>query len=417
VASMAGSETDPARESLGRLFLRFLRFGFLAWGGPVAQIAMIRQELVEEEKRISPERFNRVLAVYQVLPGPEATELCCYFGMLSRGRLGSIVAGLGFVLPGFVFMFILSWLYLAYGLTSPLALAAFAGVQPAVAALVVRAVHRIGGHAVHGWRLLTIAFVAAAATALGVHFLAVIVLAGLAHVAALPGRQRTAAAALLVIGAGMLIFFATRTEPPQWLFGTGARSPEVAAGADGAAAASDMARPSLLALTGSGLSAGLLTFGGAYTVIPFLQHDAVFSAHAWMTPSQFMDGLALSGVLPAPLIIFATFVGYLGGGALGALVMTIAIFAPAFSFTLIGHELLERAVENKALHALLDGVTAGVVGLIAIAAVALIKQGVTSPAAVVIFGLSLAALYRFKGKAIVPLVIGGAALAGLVLRS
>ena len=95
-------------ELLGKLFLRFLKFGSLAWGGPVAQIAMIRQELVAEEKWGSPQRFNRVLAMYQVLPGPEAHELCVYFGMLSRGRIGGIVAGLGFMLPGFFLMFLLS---------------------------------------------------------------------------------------------------------------------------------------------------------------------------------------------------------------------------------------------------------------------------------------------------------------------
>src|SRR5687767_3567398 len=104
--------TAPAtipREPYLKLFWRYLRFGFLAWGGPVAQIAMIRQELVEEEKWITPERFNRVLAVYQVLPGPEATELAVYFGMISRGRIGAFLAGLGFMTPGFLLMFALSW--------------------------------------------------------------------------------------------------------------------------------------------------------------------------------------------------------------------------------------------------------------------------------------------------------------------
>ena len=134
-------------ESLGRLFLRFLKFGCLAWGGPVAQIAMLRQELVSEEKWVSPQHFNRVLAMYQVLPGPEATELAVYFGMLSRGRIGGTLAGLGFVLPGFVLMFLLSWLYMRYGLKTTATFATvFAAIQAAVAALIVRAIHRIGGH-------------------------------------------------------------------------------------------------------------------------------------------------------------------------------------------------------------------------------------------------------------------------------
>ena len=122
---------------------------------------MIRQELVEEEKWISPEKFNRVLSVYQVLPGPEAHELCVYFGMLAGGRLGALLAGLGFMLPGFVLMLALSWFYVTYGISSPLFQSVFMGMQPAVAALIVRAVHRIGSHALHknAW-LWGIAFLA-----------------------------------------------------------------------------------------------------------------------------------------------------------------------------------------------------------------------------------------------------------------
>ena len=106
-------------QSLAGVFLRFLKFGLLAWGGPVAQIAMIKKELVEEERWIDGERFNRALAVYQALPGPEAHELCVYFGMLARGRIGAVLAGLGFMLPGFALMMALSWIYVKYGLQSP----------------------------------------------------------------------------------------------------------------------------------------------------------------------------------------------------------------------------------------------------------------------------------------------------------
>jgi hypothetical protein len=138
----AESVTNVPHEPLGRLFLRFLKFGSLAWGGPVAQIAMIRQELVAEEQWVTPEQFNRVLAMYQVLPGPEAHELCVYFGMLSRGRIGGILAGLGFMLPSFILMFLLSWLYVRYGLkTTGTFAVVLAAVQAAVAALIVRAVH------------------------------------------------------------------------------------------------------------------------------------------------------------------------------------------------------------------------------------------------------------------------------------
>lgn len=137
----------PPPEFYSRLFLRFLRFGLLAWGGPVAQIDMIRHELVECERWVTHDRFLRTLAVYQVLPGPEAHELCVYFGLLSRGRLGGVLAGLGFMLPGFLLMLLLSWLYAGQGIDQGSMAAAFAGVQPAVVALIVRAIGRIGSRA------------------------------------------------------------------------------------------------------------------------------------------------------------------------------------------------------------------------------------------------------------------------------
>jgi chromate transporter len=126
---------EVPKEPWLQLFLRFLRFGALAWDGPVAQIAMIRQELVDEERWISSGHFNRVLAVYQVLPGPEAHELCVYFGMRSRGRWGGVLAGLGFMLPGFVLMFALSWAYVA------LAALAVAGVAGYVVSMGVHSGH------------------------------------------------------------------------------------------------------------------------------------------------------------------------------------------------------------------------------------------------------------------------------------
>jgi chromate transporter len=170
---------------------------------------------------------------------------------------------------------------------------------------------------------------------------------------------------------------------------------------------------SLPALFWSGLKAGLLTFGGAYTVIPFLQRDAV-TRGAWMSNAQFLDGLALSGLLPAPLIIFSTFVGYLGGGPWGAVAMTLGIFLPAFSFTLVGHDALERWVHHPRIRLFLEGVTAGVVGLIAGTTLALLRVSLTSAGAVVLFAIVLAILFASKAKLVIPGVIAGAALWGWV---
>jgi chromate transporter len=164
----------------------------------------------------------------------------------------------------------------------------------------------------------------------------------------------------------------------------------------------------------SGLRAGLLTFGGAYTAIPFVRHDAV-ERNGWLTDRQFLDGLALGGVLPAPLIIFGTFVGYVAGGVAGALAMTLGIFLPAFAITLSGHATLERVEQNRALHDLLDGITAGVVGLIAATSVHLFRAGVSGWRRLALFAVALAVVYLWKSKAAVAVVVLGCALAGLAL--
>ena len=390
-------------EPLGRLFLRFLKFGSLAWGGPVAQIAMIRQELVTEEKWVTPQHFNRVFAMYQVLPGPEAHELCVYFGMLSRGRIGGILAGLGFMLPGFVLMFILSWLYVRYGLqTTGTAATIFATVQAAVAALIVRAVHRIGGHVLSDRWLWAIALIAVPAQLFGVHFAITLIAGGVAYVLAKQGWPRLAAALLIACSAGLIWWIVQNNFELAALGGAAVQQ------------GTGEGQRSLWELFVSGFKAGMLTFGGAYTVIPFLQKDSVAEG-AWMTNAQFLDGLALSSLLPAPLIIFATFVGYLGGGAAGAVVLTIGIFLPAFAFTLLAHDPLERIVNEPRVREFLEGVTAGVVGLIAGTSLALMKVSIVGIPTAVVFLVALAALFYFKAKFMIPLVVAGAALAGYVL--
>jgi chromate transporter len=406
-AGVAPANESSARvphEPLAKLLLRFLKFGFLAWGGPVAQIAMIRQELVTEEKWVSPEHFNRVLAMYQVLPGPEAHELCVYFGMLSRGRIGGILAGLGFMLPGFFLMFLLAWLYVRFGLKTTGAFAVvFAAVQAAVAALIVRAVHRIGGHVLADKWLWIIALVATVAQLAGVHFAITLIAGGVAYVLAKQGWPALAATLIVSCAAGVVFWLAVH----GWQLSLMGGSAAVQEG-------TGQAERSLWELFISGLKAGMLTFGGAYTVIPFLQEDAVAEG-AWMTNAQFLDGLALSSLLPAPLIIFATFVGYLGGGAAGAVVLTIGIFLPAFAFSLLAHDPLERFVSQPRVREFLEGVTAGVVGLIAGTTIALMVVSIVSVPTALIFAAALAALFYFKSKFVIPLVVAGAALAGYVL--
>jgi chromate transporter len=391
-----GASVPPAgapRESYGRLFLRFLRFGSLAWGGPVAQIAMIRRELVDEERWITPERFNAVFAVYQVLPGPEAHELCVYFGMRAGGRIGGLLAGLGFMLPGLVLMLVLSWAYLSLGMDAAVLTAVFDGTQPAVAAVVLRAVHRIGQPVLRDRWLWAIAGAAALGEIGGLPFLVSLPLLGTAYLLARHGRPAAAVVITAAIASLSLALLAGLRPSPAMDSGPGGGISEVA--------------PSLVALFGSGLRTGLLTFGGAYTAIPFLRNDAV-NVGQWMTDAQFLDGLALTGVLPAPLVIFGTFVGYVGGGLAGALVLTAGIFLPAFAFTLVAHQHLERLVMRPAVHTFLTGVTAAVIGLITVAAIVLARAALIDGWTGAIAAVVLLLLFRSHAKlAIMAAVIGG----------
>lgn len=413
-AGGSGGATVP-QESLGRLFVRFLRFGCLAWGGPAAQIAMIKQELVEREGWVEAARFNRVLAVYQALPGPEAHELCVYFGWVARRRVGGLVAGLGFMLPGFVLMFGAAWAYFALGagvLRVGAVGAAFVAVQAAAAALIVRATHRIGGHAVRGPWLWAAAVVSAVAQLAGVAFWLTLGVSGLAAWAGgLEGGKRgigrgvgvTALAALLMVAA-----WSARGGERAGDVGSGAAVVVMSEEAGGSANAGEV----LL----SGLRAGSLTFGGAYTVLPYLLDDAVREG-GWISERAFLDGVAIGGVLPAPLVIVSTFVGMGAAGAVGALLMTVGVFVPAFAFTLIGHGVVERLVEFRPVHRFLDGVTAGAVGLIAATAVMLLPQVVTRVETSAVFAAGVVALYLGKSKWVTPAVVLGAAGVGAGLHA
>ncbi|MFZ2997181.1 chromate efflux transporter [Sphingobium sp.] len=389
--------TNIQQLSLTALFLKFLRFGALAFGGPVAQIAMLRQSLVEEDRWIAPARFNKLLAVLQILPGPEAHELCVHLGMVARGRAGGIVAGLGFMLPGLILMMIAGWLYTDWiaghaGMTGPLL-----GVQIVVLAVIARAVIRIGQHIIEDRLLGVIAAVALVATMLGAPFWIILIAAGLSYT--LAHRPVVALLLLLTPILGALV---------AYHFG-----PDLGLSAPFAA----HAHATLAMLFVAGLKGGLLTFGGAYTAIPYVRADTV--GRGWIGDSAFLDGIALAGVLPAPLVIFATFVGYVAGGPLGALAVTAGMFLPAFAFSLILFERLEAIVENPALHRILSGVAAAVVGIIAATFLQLAQATsarVASPLiAAAMFALALLIAWRVKGAWVTPAIVGSGALLGWLI--
>jgi chromate transporter len=381
----SGDITAPERISLSSLFVKFIGFGLLAFGGPVAQIAMLRQTLVEEEKWIDQARFNRLLAVLQVLPGPEAHELCVHMGMIARGRLGGVLAGLGFMLPGFLLMVAAGWAYVTWIAGSSVWSGILLGVQIAVLAVILRSVIRIGQHIIIDRLLGLVAAASLAATLTGVPFWIPLLAGGLAYAFA----HRPILVMLVVVCAAGLSWLCTFVA--------------IAGGSTLAAPATASAATLFLA----GLKGGLLTFGGAYTAIPYVRADTV--SRGWINDATFLDGIAIAGILPAPLVIFATFVGYISGGLPGALAITAGMFLPAFAFSLVLFERLEAIIEHPALQRVLEGVAAAVVGVIAATFIHLTQAtaaNVPSPArAIAIFAVALLAAWRSKGAWVTPVIL------------
>jgi chromate transporter len=348
---------------------------------------MISKECVEEERWVSPETFKKTLAVYQVLPGPEAHELCVYFGRLRGGKLGGFLAGLGFMLPGFLLMLGLSILYVEANLAGHLD-EVFYGLKAAVGAIVARALVRLSRNFITDVPLASIAVAGFALTLFA-----------------------DASFVVVLVGAGLL--YELWTSARSWIGQAHSLSlglPAVLISLAGAVTVSLTAE-----IFWEGLKAGLVTFGGAFTVIPYLNDVAVEGKH-WLTESQFVDGLAMGGVLPAPLIIFSTFVGYIAGGLAGGLVMTLGIFIPAFVFPVFFHRQLVWIAENERLHPFLLGVAAGVIGLIAAVTVDIVDTSVVDvPTALLAIGGFLV-LNRWHGKLTVLYVVLGCGLIGALLQ-
>jgi chromate transporter len=376
------AEEPPSTTKLspGGLFLRFLRYGFLAWGGPVAQIGLMHRELIERDRWVSNERFRKVLALYQALPGPEANELAVYFGMLRGGKLGGLLAGLGFMLPGVILVTLAAALYEAVGSGTRAVDLLLYGVKPAAFALVAAAALRLGRRSLTRVSHFAIAAAAFLLTLFlpGVHFALVLALGAL-------------------VGLGETL--RSRAAGFAWV-----PLPVLTAGS--------LSIPVLGSLAILALEVGFLTFGGAYTSLPILYAGAV-EQHQWITDQQFIDGLALTALVPGPLIAIGTFVGYLVAGVPGALLATVLIFGPAFLFTLLGHAFFERMVEDPRIHDALLGVMAAAIGLIAALSASIARAAVTDvPTAV----LAAVAFGIITWRPYVAQVVLGGALVGAVIR-
>ena len=438
----------PPPVSLAQAFWYWLRLGFVSFGGPTGQIAIMHQDLVERRRWISERRFLHALNYCMVLPGPEATQLATYIGWMMHKTVGGIIAGTLFVLPSLFILIGLSWIYMAYGDVPEIAGILY-GIKPAVTAIVVFAAYRIGSRALTSgvlWLIAAAAFVAI--FALKVPFPLIVITAGV--IGYVGGRV---APARFATGGGhgpagrryggALIDDDTPT-PRHALF-TWQRLARVCAaglllwGGIMAALIAHSGWEGTLAQMGWFFTkAALLTFGGAYAVLPYVYQGGVEQFH-WLTATQMIDGLALGETTPGPLIMIVTFVGFVGGwtqqlfgpdrlmlaGCIAAIVATYFTFLPSFLFIFAGAPLIETTHGDLKFTAPLTGITAAVVGVVLNLAVffawhvlwpeasgAAPFGGRVEWAALVIGAAAAIALFRFK-IGIIP-VIAACGASGLM---
>lgn len=449
-SSAAGEASCPPAVSFREAFLFWLKLGFISFGGPAGQISIMHQELVENRRWISERRFLHALNYCMVLPGPEAQQLATYIGWLMHRTRGGIVAGALFVLPSLLLLIGLSWAYIAFG-NAPLVAGLFYGIKPAVTAIVLQAAHRIGSRALKNnvlWAIAGASFVAI--FALNVPFPAIVAAAAL--IGYVGGRI---APATFRTGGGhgkadksfgpALIDDDTPT-PEHALFCWHRLASLAVIGA--LLWAVPMALLTALCgwehtLTQMGwffTKAALLTFGGAYAVLPYVYQGAV-GHYGWLTPAQMIDGLALGETTPGPLIMVVAFVGFVGGylseemravfgpdslflaGAVAASLVTWFTFLPSFLFILAGGPLVETTHGDLKFTAPLTAITAAVVGVILNLALffgyhVLWPQGFAGAfdlLSALIAAAAALALFRFKRNVIH--VIGACAALGLLFKT
>jgi chromate transporter len=371
LGSAAVQPTDPPTR--GDVFRYFLTLGFVNIGGPVAQITMLFQGIVERRRWIERDRFVRIMSVCHVLPGPEALQLAIYVGYVTGRTVGGLVAGITFILPGAVVMTALAAAYVQYG-ALPAVTDVLYVLKPAVLGIIAAGLVRIGRAALTDLRLIVIAAGAFALLWLArVDLLVVMALAAMVNVAS--RRVLRAPAALLTV-VPLVSLSVTGWLDFAWVF----------------------------------LKTGLFSFGGAYGSIAFLQQGVV-AERGWLTAAQLLDGVALSVATPGPLMLFATFVGYVVAGVPGAIVATIAVFVPSFVFILGFARLIERVLDRPIVRDAIAGVSAAVVAVILSVGLALAPAAVTDPlTAAIAFAALLAVLVA---KRDVALVAGAAMLLGL----
>jgi len=430
----------PAPVRFAEAFWFWLKLGFISFGGPAGQISIMHTELVERRRWISERRFLHALNYCMVLPGPEAQQLATYIGWLMHRASGGIVAGALFVLPSLFILVALSWVYIVFG-NVPVVAGIFYGIKPAVTALVVHAAWRIGSRALKNrwlWGIAAAAFVAI--FAFDVPFPAIVLAAGL--IGHFGGRRWPGVFAVggghggAKQGYGPALIDDDTPTPAHALF-TKARLVRVLVigiglwlGTMALLLATQGLQGTLTQMGWFFTKAALLTFGGAYAVLPYVYQGAV-EHHQWLSGAQMIDGLALGETTPGPLIMVVAFVGFVGGwlkpmfgpdalflaGAAAATVVTWFTFLPSFVFILAGGPLVESTHGNLKFTAPLTGITAAVVGVILNLAMffayhVLWPQGFGGPfdaiSALITVGAAVA-LFRFK-LGVMPLLAACAAI-------
>lgn len=446
----AAAVERPAPVAFREAFAWWLKLGFISFGGPAGQIAMMHQELVERRRWISERRFLHALNYCMLLPGPEAQQLATYIGWLMHGVRGGLVAGGLFVLPSLAILIALTWIYMVWGQV-PVVAGILAGIKPAVTAIVLFAAWRIGTRTLRNpvlWAIAIAAFVAI--TFLRLPFPLIILGAGLAGIIGGRTAPRFFSAGgghgAAKTGYGPAIID-DDTPSPAWARFSRARLGILLGvffviwlAALLAVSVIDRGWNTLGAIGWFFTKAAFLTFGGAYAVLPYV-FDAAVNDHGWLSTAQMMDGLALGETTPGPLIMIVAFVGFVAAwtkavfgasalvaaGIAGACVATFFTFLPSFLFILAGGPLVERTHGDLKFTAPLTAITAAVVGVIVNLAVffaehVLWPQGAGGPvnwiAALIGVG-AFVALVRFK-VGIIQLVVAcgvlGAVLTFLGVR-
>src|ERR1043166_4382197 len=367
------------------VFLYFLFLGFVNIGGPVAQITMMFNHMVEKRRWLSKDRFIKIMAFCHMLPGPEALQLAIYVGCLKRRLLGGVLAGLTFIVPGAAVMIVLSWLYVKYGRLPQVTNALYI-LKPAVLGIIAAGIIKLGRAAIRNIFLAVLLVGAFAGMRFaGINFLLILLIAGLLN---------------LIVEHGAPLLKKTAPTLPMAVGGFGLALPLI--------------NSRLFQVAWLFLKTGLLSFGGAYASLVFVQRGAVAQYH-WLSDGQLLDGVALSVATPGPFMLFTTFVGYVAGGIPGAGVAIFFVFLPSFVFVLGGVHYVERVRGNRGRHAIRAGISAAVVGVIAVISLVLIPEALVDWVTVGIALLGFILIAFLKRD--VALVAVGAMVGGIAYAS